>query len=69
MKYKKLTEKEHIKNIILESMWITRWNKNKTALAAVLKTEEAFKIYNDIIKNLKHKHYIIKYENRNSSQT
>lgn len=38
---------------LLEAIWISRWNKNKTALSAVLEPEEAEKIVDDIFIELK----------------
>jgi hypothetical protein len=44
----KLTDKEKIENILIESIWITRWTENKQALYAVLSPEEADQIVKDI---------------------
>jgi hypothetical protein len=41
-------ENELIDNALLEAVWVTRWTENNQALYAVLKTEEAFKIVQDI---------------------
>lgn len=55
---------EEIQNILLESVWITRWNDDKTALYAILEPDEAVKITEDIINNLKEKGYEIKKANQ-----
>lgn len=55
-----MSEQDEIKNIILESIWVSRWNNEKTALTAVLTPEEAFKITDDIIIELKNNGYEIK---------
>jgi hypothetical protein len=44
----KLLEKIHIENALLEAIWVSRWTKNKQAIYAVLETDEAFQIINDI---------------------
>jgi len=38
-----------LENALLEAIWITRWNKEKTALSAVLTVEEATKMCKDIL--------------------
>lgn len=43
---------EQIKNALLEAIWICRWNKDKTALSAVLSIEESDKICEDITTEL-----------------
>jgi len=48
-----------IRDILLESVWVMRWNEDKTAMVAVLTSEEAIKIVDDIIKNLNKHNYII----------
>lgn len=45
--------KEEIVSAILEGIWIMRWNKTKTAMTAVLTPEEAEKMANDVVKELK----------------
>lgn len=37
---------------LLNAVWVSRWNKNKTALTAVLTTEEAELIVDDIFLEL-----------------
>jgi uncharacterized membrane protein len=48
-----------IQNALLEAIWIMRWNKNKTAMTAVLEIEEAIKICDDIVKELGKVGYVI----------
>lgn len=47
-----MKEKEIIENALLEAVWINRWTENKEALYAVLKTEEAFQIVQNIYDEL-----------------
>ena len=55
-----MEDKDIIENIILEAVWIARWNKTKTSLTAVLTPEEALKITSDIIDELKNNGFEIK---------
>jgi len=55
-----INEKEKIETALLESTWISRWTENKQALYAVLETEEAWKIVNNIFKELDKIGYEIK---------
>jgi len=48
-----------IKEILSESIYISRWNDDKTALTAVLTPDETEKIINDIISNLNKEGYKI----------
>jgi len=48
-----------IENILLESVWVCRWNEAKTALCAVLTSEEATQVCRDIIKELDNAGYKI----------
>lgn len=41
-----------IQTALLEAVWITRWNKDRTALSAVITVMEAKTICKDIIKEL-----------------
>ena len=47
-------------NILLESVWITRWTENEEAIYAVLTSEEALKIVADILSELDINGYEIK---------
>lgn len=51
-------EKE-IRYALLEAIWISRWNEEKTGLTAVLTAEEAEKMCKNIIKELKKAGYKI----------
>lgn len=52
---------EEVANLMLEAVWIMRWNKKQTALAAVLEPEEAMKIVAEIFDELdKHGYEIVK---------
>jgi len=44
---------------LLEAVWLMRWNKDKTALSAVLSVKEAEKMCKDIRKELKKAGYTI----------
>ena len=44
---------EEIYYTLIESVWISRWNEEKTALTAVLTVNEAHQIVRNIITNLK----------------
>ena len=55
-----MEDKDKIENIILEAVWVSRWNKTKTSLTAVLTPEEALKITSDIIEDLKNNGFEIK---------
>ena len=41
-----------IEEILLEAVWVMRWAKDNTSLAAVLTTEEAFGVVQEILKGL-----------------
>ncbi|MEI6243031.1 MAG: hypothetical protein WCP39_06475 [Chlamydiota bacterium] len=43
---------EEIKDALLEAIWVMRWNETETALSAVLTSEEAEKMCDDIIVEL-----------------
>lgn len=43
-----------IQTAILEGIWLMRWNKEETALTAVLTKNEALKMCEDIIEELDH---------------
>jgi len=60
-------EIDEITGIIIESIWIIRWNKNKTALTSVLEPKEAEKAAKDVIKNLKKHGYSIELNNDKKS--
>lgn len=50
---------EKIKDALMEAIWITRWNKDKTALKAVLKVKEANKMCKNILKQLDKAGFVI----------
>lgn len=50
---------QEIENALLEAVWIMRWNKEGTALTAVLETEEALKMCADIVAGLNNAGYEI----------
>lgn len=52
-------EKIELQNILLECVWVSRWNKEKTALTAVLTSEEALKIVDDIFSELEKNNFKI----------
>lgn len=43
---------ENIENALLEAVWLMRWNKDKTAMAAVLTIDEAMQMCKDIVDEL-----------------
>jgi hypothetical protein len=43
---------DEIDEVLLEAIWISRWNKDKTALTAVLTPEESIKMCKDIKQEL-----------------
>ncbi len=43
---------EKIELTLMEAVWTMRWNKNKTALIAVLTVEEAEKICKEVVTEL-----------------
>jgi hypothetical protein len=47
-----IEENEEISFPIMEAIWISRWNKGKTALKAVLTPIEAEKMCKDIVEKL-----------------
>ena len=51
---------EELFNLLLDAVWIMRWNEDKTAMSAVLSDIEAINIVNDIILSLKQSNYEIK---------
>jgi len=46
-------EKENIQLALLEAIWISRWDCNKTSLYAVLNTDEAYEVVENIYEELK----------------
>lgn len=44
--------KEDVRNALLEAIWVMRWNKQKTAMVAVLTDKEAEQICVDIAEEL-----------------
>ncbi len=50
---------EELTLALLEAIWTMRWNKEKTAMSAVLTVEEANKIAEDIPTKLKEAGYRI----------
>lgn len=50
---------EELELTLLEAVWILRWNKDKTAMTAVLTEEEATQICKDIIEVLNNAGYDI----------
>ncbi|MCK9293272.1 hypothetical protein M0P25_04315 [archaeon] len=47
-----MEEIDELKEALLEAIWISRWNNDFTALSAVLTTEEALKMCDDIVSEL-----------------
>lgn len=41
-----------LRNALLEAIWLMRWNKEGTAMTAVLTVEETFKMCDDIVDEL-----------------
>lgn len=54
-----MKEKDKIEEILLEAVWIMKWNEDKTALSAVLDSKEAIQIVQDIFKVLNKSGYKI----------
>ena len=55
-----MENKKKIQLILLESIWIMKWNKEKTSLKAILNPEEADQMVSNIISNLNNAGYEIK---------
>lgn len=56
----KKTEKDIVETALMEAIYISRWNENKSALYAVLTTEETDKMVKDIFTELDNIGYEIK---------
>lgn len=52
-------ELENAELILLDAVWLMRWNKDKTAMTAVLTEDEAMQMCKDIIKTLNESGYSI----------
>jgi len=50
---------ENLELALLEAVWLMRWNKDKTAMAAVLTTEEAEQMCKNIVEELNNAGYEI----------
>ena len=50
---------ENLENALLEAVWLMRWNKNKTAMKAVLTEDEAMQMCKDIVEGLNNAGYEI----------
>lgn len=48
----KKTEKDIVETALMEAIYISRWNENKSALYAVLTTEETEQMVKDIFTEL-----------------
>ena len=48
-----------VEDVLLEAVWLLRWNKKKTSMTAVLTEKEAVKMCKDIIYELDRAGYII----------
>ena len=51
---------EDIEDALLEAVWVMRWNKDNTALYAVLESEEAIQMCKNIIDELNKAGYEIR---------
>jgi len=47
-----MKNKDEITEALLEAIWVMRWNKDKSAMTAVLTVEEAELMCDDILKEL-----------------
>lgn len=56
----KKTEKDIVETALMEAIYISRWNANKSALYAVLTTEETEQMVKDIFTELDNIGYEIK---------
>lgn len=63
MTKKKETEKEIIESALMEAIYISRWNEDKTALFAVLTPEETEQMVKDIFSELDYVGYEIRKKN------
>lgn len=63
MTKKKETEKEIIELALMEAIYISRWNDDKTALCAVLTPDEVEQMVNNIFSELGHVGYEIRKKN------
>lgn len=63
MTKKKETEKEIIESALMEAIYISRWNEDKTALFAVLTPEETEQMLKDIFTELDYVGYEIRKKN------
>lgn len=52
MEHKDLDNLDDLDEALLEAIWISRWNKDKTSLTSVLSVEESIKMCEDIKKEL-----------------
>jgi hypothetical protein len=50
---------EELELTLLEAVWLMRWNKDKTAMAAVLTEDEAIQMCKDIVEELNNAGYEI----------
>lgn len=56
-----MTEQDNttVEAILLEAIWVMRWNRDKTQMTAVLTNEEANQICKNIIKELNNSGFMI----------
>lgn len=57
-----------VENALLEAVWLMRWNKDKTAMSAIMEPEEAMQIVDDIFKELNKIGYEIKKKPKKSTK-
>lgn len=50
---------KRLEDALLEAVWLMRWNKDKTAMMAVLTEDEAMKMCKDIVEELNNAGYEI----------